>query len=234
MTGPAPAQDKPDPPGTSVFLSRYRAWFKLVDANNDGYLDKEELAKAFRGPNAKPYDYVPPPKQAKDQGDKNGKDKDEKDKGNKDKDEKDKDANDKGNKDKDAKEKGEKDKDAKDKGDKDKGTDTSKPETKKDYSRYPDYQFLIQLDKDGDEQVSRTEFESWATDLAVQLKSQLDAQQRLLQAQLALQMPNIKAADRRKYQNQLNKEQQQLMKLQKQIQKLEQNFNQANRKPPRK
>jgi hypothetical protein len=216
LTGPVPAQDKPDPPGTTVFLSRYRAWFKLVDANNDGYLDKEELAKAFRGPNAKPYDYVPPPKEAKDKG------------------EKDKDAKDKDEKDKDQKDKDDKDKNEKDKGEKDKGTDTSKPEPTKDYSRYPDYQFLIQLDKDNDSQVSRAEFESWATDLAVQVKNQIEAQQRLLQAQLALQMPNLKAADRRKYQNQLNKEQQQLMKLQHQIQKLEKNFNQANRKPPRK
>src|SRR4051794_24343409 len=65
---PARAQEGKavDPPGTSGIMARYRLWFAATDANKDGKLDKEELAKAFRGPNAKPFDYVPPPKPARD------------------------------------------------------------------------------------------------------------------------------------------------------------------------
>jgi HEAT repeat protein len=35
------------------------AWFVVIDINSDGFLDKQELAYAFRGPNARPYDYNP-------------------------------------------------------------------------------------------------------------------------------------------------------------------------------
>jgi EF-hand domain pair len=47
---------KPDPPGTGPYMDQLRAWFKLYDTNNDGYLDKAELAKAFRGVKAKQFD----------------------------------------------------------------------------------------------------------------------------------------------------------------------------------
>jgi HEAT repeat protein len=42
-----------------------RAWFKSVDSNKDGFLDKVELAHAFRGPAAKPFDYSPDGKSPK-------------------------------------------------------------------------------------------------------------------------------------------------------------------------
>src|SRR5262249_2909978 len=48
---------KPDPPGTGAYMDQLRAWFKLYDTNGDGSLDKAELARAFRGVNAKPFDY---------------------------------------------------------------------------------------------------------------------------------------------------------------------------------
>src|SRR5262245_5755757 len=54
-----------DPPGTTIYMAPFRAWFAGADTNKDGVLDKEELAHAFRGPFAKPYDYVPPPKEKK-------------------------------------------------------------------------------------------------------------------------------------------------------------------------
>lgn len=43
-----------DPPGTEGLMKEYRAWFDKHDKNQDGVLDKSELAKAFRGVNAKP------------------------------------------------------------------------------------------------------------------------------------------------------------------------------------
>jgi len=60
-TATLPAQDesprrKPDPPGTAQYMARFRDIFDTWDRNKDGTLDKEELAKAFRGADAKPYD----------------------------------------------------------------------------------------------------------------------------------------------------------------------------------
>jgi hypothetical protein len=57
---------KPDPPGTALIMGALREWFSNADLDKDGFLDKEELAKAFRGPKAKPYDYKPDPADAKD------------------------------------------------------------------------------------------------------------------------------------------------------------------------
>jgi hypothetical protein len=48
---------KPDPRGTGPYMAQLRAWFKAADLDSDGFLDKAELAKVFRGKNAKPYDY---------------------------------------------------------------------------------------------------------------------------------------------------------------------------------
>ena len=142
---PAPAADtKKDPPGTSLIMGQLRATFAAWDLNGDGYLDKAELAKAFRGADAKPYDYKPEKKSDKDQPKDGDKKTDDKPK------------------------------------DGDKKDDSSKGgTTKPDYSKYPDYNFLVALDSDNDEKISKDEFESWARDYAVALKQQLDALQRI-------------------------------------------------------
>ena len=203
-----------DPPGTSGIMAQYRAWFAAVDTNKDGFLDKEELAVAFRGARAKPFDYVPPPKEPKD-----GKDKDEKDKDAKDKDEKDKPA----------KDKDEKDKDEKDRSEKDKSSST-KPDKKPDYSRYPDYNFLVQLDVNNDEMISKEEFDNWARDLAVQIKNQLETQQRMLSLQNQLQGgTKLKPDQRRRLEAELKREQQQMNNFQAKLLKLEKHIKQSQK-----
>jgi hypothetical protein len=213
-----------DPPGTTIYMAQFRAWFAAADTNKDGILDKEELAHAFRGPFAKPYDYVPPHRENKD-----------KDKGKK------KaaqmphaDEEDNGEKDESGKEKVEKDKpdmDSKSQAEKD-STSKNKPARKPDYSRYADYNFLIQLDSDNDEQISREEFESWARDLSVQMKQQADAQQRALELQARLQRDaaKLKPADRRRVENDLRKERERMERFQAQVNRLQQNYLQAQRR----
>ena len=92
--------------------------------------------------------------------------------------------------------------------------DTPKKDDKKpDYSKYPDYNFLVQLDQDDDGKISRHEFLSWARDLSVQLKQQADQQAALakLQQKLASAKPGSKAY--KDLEKQINKENAALQKL---------------------
>jgi hypothetical protein len=215
-----------DPPGTTVYMATFRAWFAAADTNKDGILDKEELAHAFRGPYAKPYDYVPPrkekPSKAEDMKKAEDTDNpegaawtDDKDGVNPDKD-KDKEKTD--DREKSSKNSTEKDKASK-----------AKPEKKPDYSRYADYKFLVQLDSDNDEQISREEYLHWARDLAVQLKQQADAQQKALELQARLQRDanRIKPADRRRVENDLRRERERMERFQAEVNRLQRNFEQA-------
>jgi hypothetical protein len=166
---------KADPPGTSAIMAQLRARFAAWDKDKDGYLDKWELAQAFRNSKVA-FDGTTKPKDD---------DKDKPKDADKDKPkdtEKDKDA------DKDKPKETDKDKPTGTEKDKDaeKGKDSSQSKTKPDYSKYPDYQFLTQLDKDGDDRISKAEFEDWARDYAVQLKTQTDAQNRIAQAEARL------------------------------------------------
>jgi uncharacterized protein YdiU (UPF0061 family) len=201
---------KPDPPGLTTILGPLRQWFSTTDANSDNYLDKEELAKAFRGPNAKPYDYVPPPKDDKKDADKKDADK--------------KDA----------------DKDStKDSGSTGSSGSTSKTPNKADYSKYPDYVFLTQLDQDGDGMISRSEFESWAHDYALQLKQQMDAQAQVQSLQQQLANPSLSTKERHKLEAALKKEQAAASKFDNQMKSFEKHLQQAVKqtatvKPPKK
>ena len=190
---------KKDPPGTGPYMTQLRGLFASWDLDKDGYLDKDELAKAFRGPNAKSYDYKAPAKDLDTSVDR---------------------------------------KDLSVTGTRVVGlmgstqgcgpllsatailapkpdatpSDTKKTTKQPDYSRYPDYQFLTQLDTDGDGKVSKSEFDAWARGYAVQLKQQNDQAKRVTRLEGRLN-GSLRAAERQKVEAELRHEQTELRKL---------------------
>jgi hypothetical protein len=175
VTAVPAAGTKKDPPGTAPIMAQLRATFAAWDLNSDGYLDKEELAKAFRGADAKPYDYKAASKTDKTD------------------------------------------------------TVTSKSSSKPDYSQYPDYEFLVALDTDKDEKISKDEFETWARDYAVQLKQQLDTLQRIAAAEQKLAALQNTASKKEIHaiESELKKEQQAYKKMTTQAKKFEKQLQKA-------
>ena len=74
---PAAAVRASDVPTTTTLRGQLRLLFKTWDLNDDGYLDRQELAKAFRGPKAKPYQAPPHAKPEDNKDNDNDKDKPE-------------------------------------------------------------------------------------------------------------------------------------------------------------
>jgi HEAT repeat protein len=57
----APTSPPREHTGTAGLIqSELRVWFNATDANKDGFLDKDELARALRGRLARAYDFTPP------------------------------------------------------------------------------------------------------------------------------------------------------------------------------
>jgi hypothetical protein len=133
---------KADPSGTGPLMGQLRALFATWDVNKDGYLDKAELARGFRGEDAKPYEppvhKVPNPP-AEEAGAKN-----------------------------------------------DKAAPIREARNIKEFTHFPDYQFLLTVDQNGDGKVSRDEFINWAREYAVQQKNITAAEKSVAKLQVKL------------------------------------------------
>jgi hypothetical protein len=185
--------------GLTPYLNKLKGTFTSLDLNGDGFLDKEELAKAFRGPDAKPFDFkkAPVEKPAKIktecvvlaslpvpalasgmviaevwQGQMPAANLDNK--------------------------------------------SASKP----DYSKYPDYLFLQQYDTNQDEKISKKEFDVWARDYAQQWKNYDDAQKRLAKAQAQYNKATTAKA-RQQAQASLKSIQQEVAKINREMQRFQ-------------
>src|SRR5437660_1271271 len=154
------ASEKPktrrDPAGASVLMGKFRSLFDAWDLNKDGFLDKEELAKAFRGSNAKPYVKSP-------------------------------------------------------------GTIESVRAIAR---KFPDHDFLVQLDQDGDGKISRTEFMDWARSYVKDMNKVHDGQQSVSQKEKRLK-DTLPADEKKKLTEELKQERKALTDMQKQMKHLQ-------------
>ena len=119
---------KADPAGTGPLMGQLRALFAQWDANQDEILDKEELARGFRGADAKPP--VATVEKSKSS----------------------------------------------------EPNSASKTKNAAKESAYPDRDFLLHVDQNGDGRISRDEFLNWAREYAVQQKNIGAAEKRVSKA----------------------------------------------------
>jgi Ca2+-binding EF-hand superfamily protein len=159
----AAGADKPSTPkvrrdlaGTTALMGKFRSLFANWDLNKDGYLDKGELAKAFRGADAKPYEPAT-------------------------------------------------------------GSALS---AKRVARKYPDHEFLIELDQDGDGKISRAEFMDWARSYVGELKKVNEGQDRIGHKEKQLK-GDLPAAEKKKLTEELKQERKALADLRKQMRHLQ-------------
>jgi len=145
-----------DPAGATAEMGKFRSLFAAWDLNQDGFLDKQELAKAFRGASAKPY--LP--------------------------------------------------------------TAGSTVSAKSIASKYPDHEFLIQLDQDNDGKVSRYEFMDWARSYVGNMKKLKDGEARISQKEKQLKA-NLTSEEKKKLAEELKAERKALAEQKKELKHLQ-------------
>jgi hypothetical protein len=158
------ADDKPgshkarrDPAGLSAQMGQFRSLFAAWDLNQDGFLDKTELARAFRGASAKPYAPVP----------------------------------------------------------------GSAGSPKSLAHKYPDHEFLIQLDQNNDGKISRAEFMDWARSYLEGMKKYAARESRLSQKEKQLKEGNLSADEKKKISEEIKFERKALAEQKKELKHLE-------------
>jgi hypothetical protein len=133
----------------SYQLGQLRLLFDSWDLNLDGYVDRVELARAFRGPHAKPYAGTAP--------------------------------------------------------------------AAKVANKYPDFAFMVQVDRDNDGKISKQEFEAWAKGYLQQLRKINTAQRRVSQLEKKL-ATETNAAEKKLISAELENQKKYLESLKKNIQ----------------
>lgn len=168
---PNDLQQVPDPPGTEHIMRQLRTMFAAWDLDMDGKLDKWELARAFRNSDTA-YDGTTHPKAKTarltnaEQPGLTGSAKPH--------------AAGDGASGLDQKTSPNVPAPAK-------ATATDPARARIEHTKYPDYQFLIQVSKNG-EYITREDFEAWARDYAVLFKDQLEVAQRAAESETQAQL----------------------------------------------